>query len=45
MLRTALWTGGAAVALYLIWNVLQFLFGTFGDRRLHKGKKADERAN
>jgi hypothetical protein len=41
MLRIALWTSGAAIALYLIWNFLQILIGSFRDRRSHKSKKAD----
>jgi hypothetical protein len=41
MLRIALWGCGAAIALYLIWNLLQIIVGIFRERRSDKSKKAD----
>jgi hypothetical protein len=42
MLRTALWACGAAIALYLVWNVLQIIVGSLRERRSEKNKKADD---
>lgn len=41
MLRTALWVCGAAVALYLVWNAFQLLFGIIKERRSTNRQKAD----
>lgn len=41
MLRIALFAIGAAAALYLVWNFLQLLFGSYRDRRSVKNKKGD----
>ena len=39
MLRIMLFAIGAVVALYLIWNLLQLLVGSYKDRRSLKNKK------
>jgi len=41
MLRIMLFAIGAVVALYLIWNLLQLLLGSYKDRRSMKNKKGD----
>jgi hypothetical protein len=41
MLRIALFAIGAVVALYLIWKLLQILFGSYRDRRAVKKKRGD----
>lgn len=41
MLRIVLFSIGALVALYVIWNLLQLLFGSYRDRRSAKNKKGD----
>ena len=38
MLRNALVAIGALIVLYLVWNLLQFLVGTYKDRRATKRK-------
>ena len=42
MLRIVLFAIGAVVALYLIWNLLQLVFGSYGDRRAAKKKKTGD---
>jgi hypothetical protein len=41
MLRIALFANWRVVALYLVWNFLQLLFGSYQDRRPAKNKKRD----
>jgi hypothetical protein len=41
MLRIVLWVCGAGIAMYLVWNFLQVLVGSFRERRSDKSKKAN----
>jgi hypothetical protein len=41
MLRIVLWACGAAIAMYLAWNFLQILVGSFRERRSDKNKKVN----
>jgi hypothetical protein len=41
MLRIMLFAIGAVVTLYLIWNLLQLLVGSYKDRRSVKNKEGD----
>jgi hypothetical protein len=41
MLRIAIFVIGGVVALYLIWNFVQLLFGSYQDRRSAKDRKTD----
>jgi hypothetical protein len=40
-MRIVLYAIGAVVVLYLVWNVVQLLFGSYGDRRAVKKKSGD----
>ena len=39
MLRIAVFVIGGVVALYLVWNFVQLLFGSYQDRRSAKNKQ------
>jgi hypothetical protein len=45
MLRIVLFTCGGFIALYLVWNIIQFFYGNYKDRQAAKTKKGNRPMN